>query len=664
MPKGFLTTKNIVITFCLLLLILISGKVIFYIEPVQASEIFLNKDLEIGAKGEDVKLLQTWLAADKEIYSEGLITGYFGSLTEQAVKRYQVANGIVKAGTPFTTGYGRVGSITKASLNSTFTGKTYGISWQEGKTGNALSLEGGYLEVPTQEKMSLENGADLTIQAWIKPSSLTWRKATILAKGSYGTYWNYGMGIENEGRIFVRHHERDVVTDQKYIKTGEWQHIAVVYSKGKDYFYYNGKLVETKSDRGFKEIPNNEALRIGMVFNTLTQGLDEAFLGVIDDVKIYSYKRSGREVESDFNLSETTAAISEDASSEPLIKFDFNEGKGTETKAEGSLETGIKANLKIGANQDLMKQQLPESTVEPVEEEVEEEEDVSTTTPEMGVEEIEGEETTVPESTITATSTDIVSETATTTETINDEIPAIHSGSGGNADVIAPSAIANLSTSNPTITSIDIEWTSPGDDGTSGTATTYDIRYSTSPITSSNWDYATQSENEPTPLMSGFKQSMTISGLTYSTTYYFAMKTSDEMQNESTISNIVNQTTNAPEECSTAVASGSQMYFVRTQNMPQIMRIDIDELSVSLWDTQIVSAQIRDTGGNPITSVLGSVLSDNGSTNFILSLASGGDTNGTWSGSWSPNDTLCTTYSMIITAISASGESNVTLSFR
>lgn len=53
----------------------------------------LIRQLRIGMTGEDISLLQQILATDSEIYPEGLITGYFGPLTEKAVKKFQkVAN--------------------------------------------------------------------------------------------------------------------------------------------------------------------------------------------------------------------------------------------------------------------------------------------------------------------------------------------------------------------------------------------------------------------------------------------------------------------------------------------------------------------------------------------------------------------------------------------
>ena len=52
------------------------------------------KELKRGMKGGDVQLLQEFLATDPEIYPEGYTTGYFGPLTEKAVKSFQELAGI------------------------------------------------------------------------------------------------------------------------------------------------------------------------------------------------------------------------------------------------------------------------------------------------------------------------------------------------------------------------------------------------------------------------------------------------------------------------------------------------------------------------------------------------------------------------------------------
>jgi hypothetical protein len=91
--------------------------------------------------------------------------------------------------------------------------------------------------------------------------------------------------------------------------------------------------------------------------------------------------------------------------------------------------------------------------------------------------------------------------------------------------------------------SITLNWTAPGDDGTVGTATQYDIRYSTTAITDANWTTATQVSGESAPKAAGLAETFTVTGLASSTKYYFAIKTADEASNWSALSNVASATT-------------------------------------------------------------------------------------------------------------------------
>ncbi len=114
---------------------------------------------------------------------------------------------------------------------------------------------------------------------------------------------------------------------------------------------------------------------------------------------------------------------------------------------------------------------------------------------------------------------------------------------GSDTDTEPPSDISNFLASNPSLSSIAFAWTAPGDDGNSGTASQYDIRYSTANITEANFNSATQATGEPTPQVAGSAESFTVAGLQSGTTYYFAIKTRDDASNWSGISNITNATT-------------------------------------------------------------------------------------------------------------------------
>jgi phosphodiesterase/alkaline phosphatase D-like protein len=122
-------------------------------------------------------------------------------------------------------------------------------------------------------------------------------------------------------------------------------------------------------------------------------------------------------------------------------------------------------------------------------------------------------------------------------------------------ETIAPSAIANLAAGSVTSTSVALSWTAPGDDATSGTATTYDIRYSTSAITAANWASASQVTGETAPKIAGSAEAFLVSGLSPSTTYYFAIKTADEVPNWSTLSNVISKATSAESTPPAAIAN-------------------------------------------------------------------------------------------------------------
>ncbi len=77
--------------------------------PSIASAETINRELQVGSSGSDVSTLQTFLAQDKTLYPQGLVTGYYGFLTKAAVSNFQARNGIATIG--------RVGPITLPILN-------------------------------------------------------------------------------------------------------------------------------------------------------------------------------------------------------------------------------------------------------------------------------------------------------------------------------------------------------------------------------------------------------------------------------------------------------------------------------------------------------------------------------------------------------------------
>lgn len=98
---------------------------------------------------------------------------------------------------------------------------------------------------------------------------------------------------------------------------------------------------------------------------------------------------------------------------------------------------------------------------------------------------------------------------------------------------------------NSTADAVTLTWTAPGDDGSIGQATEYDLRYSTSQLTAATFTAATRVNTVSAPLPAGSTESFTVSALSPDTTYYFALKATDEAGNQSGISNVLAVTTAA-----------------------------------------------------------------------------------------------------------------------
>ncbi len=134
------------------------------ISPILTSAAMLTRQLEIGMRGIDVSTLQTFLAQDRTIYPQGLVTGYFGSLTKSAVSNFQARNGISTVG--------RVGPQTLAVINAQMAGG--------GVVSNTVRVI-GQLSLNTsnnQASMSWNTGVETTAAVYYSTNPLVLTEAT------------------------------------------------------------------------------------------------------------------------------------------------------------------------------------------------------------------------------------------------------------------------------------------------------------------------------------------------------------------------------------------------------------------------------------------------------------------------------------------------------
>ncbi len=110
-------------------------------------------------------------------------------------------------------------------------------------------------------------------------------------------------------------------------------------------------------------------------------------------------------------------------------------------------------------------------------------------------------------------------------------------------DAIVPARTTDLEIIMTGYSFLDIIWTASGDDGMEGLAEEFDIRFSGSMITEDNWYQATQVTGEPAPLYPHTNMSYSLVGLFPDAVHYVAIKTKDEANNWSNLSNVVSART-------------------------------------------------------------------------------------------------------------------------
>lgn len=106
------------------------------ITPVVNTYTF-TRNLSRGSEGQDVTELQKFLVSQNYTTADN-ITGYFGPITESALKKFQADQGVVSYGTPATTGYGNFGPMTRTRINSLYTSGDINTTIQNASTESLL----------------------------------------------------------------------------------------------------------------------------------------------------------------------------------------------------------------------------------------------------------------------------------------------------------------------------------------------------------------------------------------------------------------------------------------------------------------------------------------------------------------------------------------------
>jgi len=221
-----------------------------------------------------------------------------------------------------TTAYDLSGNFNTGTLAN-------GPTWSAGgAVGGALKFDGvdDYINIGNNSSINITH--PITIGAWVYPTGFN-SYNTVIGKRDGASAVNYSFRINSNTTLeyyFADGSWRNFTTSYTF-SANNWYYIAVtVNNSGDIIMYINGNNVGSFST-AFTPLTASNPLGIGSYHG---DAAIELFKGIIDEVKIYNYARSARQIAYDYNGGKPVGHW----------KFDRGEG-GTAYDASGQGNNGI-----------------------------------------------------------------------------------------------------------------------------------------------------------------------------------------------------------------------------------------------------------------------------------------------------------------------------------
>ena len=204
------------------------------------------------------------------------------------------------------------GTIVKDESGCGNDGIIHGATWITGISGKALQFDGMDDYVDCGGDSSLNMADEITIEAWVKPRSLSNNYMCIAGKDKSGgpKYDSYSLKIMNNNNLAF-----GLIIDgtEKRLETSlsdeNWYHFVGTYDGFNMILYKNGLEVNHVSVSGLITTQPNTNFVIGAYSNH-----DLFFNGIIDDVAIYSRALTSEEIEAHYLAKRTGGSTEESAS--------------------------------------------------------------------------------------------------------------------------------------------------------------------------------------------------------------------------------------------------------------------------------------------------------------------------------------------------------------
>ncbi len=218
-------------------------------------------------------------------------------------------------------------------------GTTYNhtdCSQAQGKYGGACSFDGTDDYVSVADANSLDTGM-LTVSFWMNPKAFSGNEQDLITK--WGTSW--GIWKANTASNLVMYFKsggnsggNSVVTNN--LSNNTWTYITFTYDGSVLRSYQNGVQINSTTLNKSMDLGANPIL-IGAYTNGAYP-----YNGLLDDIKIYNYARTSKQIVSDMNGSHPNVGSPVGS---PLGYWKFDEGQGTTAHNSGNGGSALNGTL-------------------------------------------------------------------------------------------------------------------------------------------------------------------------------------------------------------------------------------------------------------------------------------------------------------------------------
>ena len=166
-----------------------------------------------------------------------------------------------------------------------------GVSYAEGKAGQAFSLDGmdDRVFIPESPTVDLSRMTNWTIQAWVRPTSFSSKSyLTIYSEG----YWRVLLGVDNPtGKPENWINNANQFLGAVALQISNWNHVALTFDGTNRTFYVNGAFAGSSNSP--VATSDNNGAAIGDVAPTYNSA---QFQGQIDEVALFNRALTSNEV--------------------------------------------------------------------------------------------------------------------------------------------------------------------------------------------------------------------------------------------------------------------------------------------------------------------------------------------------------------------------------